>query len=791
VTRLDLERTAGAAEFGRALVDGVPSAGFVIADRELRVLVLEGDLYAGFDRDRALGRTVEETVAPESWTILEPRYRAALTGRTQSFEYRTADGPRYWSVRMSPIREPAGLDHVSGVLVLIEEVTARVRSEEGRRDSERLQRSVVEVLSEGVIVVGVQGRLLQANDAARNILGHELDLGSPATAWWTRLDARHPDGVPLDLDSPGRDVVRTCVDVRDVPVTVLRGDGARRMLQLNYGAVRDGEGDVGGLVVSFHDVTDRDAALEHLLRTETGLRDAQELAALSSWEWEAEHDRVTVLQPLPGQVEEHHMSLEMLLEPVVPEDRPGIQRCVEVLRNSAAEHELLQYRYRLQDGGLVWVETRMRAVRDADGALLGIRGTTQDVTAARRAAEELVQARDSLQSTRDYLQAVTQGMGEGMVTLGLDGTVVSMNQTAEGILGWSAGELRGKAFHDVAHFRHPDGAPFPPEDCPILRTGRDGAAVRCDDDVFVRSDGSDVPVEYSASPFTTPEGVRGTVLLFSDVSERKAREARVQHDLQDLAWVGRINEAIEDDRLILHAQPIIDLATGETVQHELLVRMLDGDGGVIGPGAFLPAAERYGLIREIDRWVVRRAAEVSARGHAVQLNISADSLGDRSFAASVERELRVSGADCSLIVIELTETALLRDEDAGRRFIERVRRLGCRLALDDFGTGYGGFTYLKNLDVDFLKIDIEFVRDLPRNAASEHVVRAVVNLAGDFGQKTIAEGVEDAETLALLRALGVDYAQGFHIGRPTRDAALLSLPAHDPHTEARISARLI
>jgi EAL domain-containing protein (putative c-di-GMP-specific phosphodiesterase class I) len=194
--------------------------------------------------------------------------------------------------------------------------------------------------------------------------------------------------------------------------------------------------------------------------------------------------------------------------------------------------------------------------------------------------------------------------------------------------------------------------------------------------------------------------------------------------------------------------------------------MVDLDGSPIPPGLFLPAAERYGLIREIDRWVVRRGAALSAKGHAVELNISADSLGDPEFATMVERELLTSGADCSRIVIELTETAVLRDEDAGHDFVKRIQRLGCRLALDDFGTGYGGFTYLKQLQIDYLKIDIEFVRDLPSNEASQHVVRAVVNLAQGFGQKTVAEGVEDAETLELLRVLGVDYAQGYHLGRP-------------------------
>jgi EAL domain-containing protein (putative c-di-GMP-specific phosphodiesterase class I) len=146
--------------------------------------------------------------------------------------------------------------------------------------------------------------------------------------------------------------------------------------------------------------------------------------------------------------------------------------------------------------------------------------------------------------------------------------------------------------------------------------------------------------------------------------------------------------------------------------------------------------------------------------------VSAESLGDHTLYDFVERELHRAGADPSLIVIELTETALLRNEEAARAFIAQVEQLGCRVALDDFGSGYSGFGYVKRLPVDFLKIDIEFVRDLPRDSANEHVVRAIVQLAKDFGYKTVAEGVEDAETLAMLSELGVDFAQGYGIGRP-------------------------
>jgi EAL domain-containing protein (putative c-di-GMP-specific phosphodiesterase class I) len=150
----------------------------------------------------------------------------------------------------------------------------------------------------------------------------------------------------------------------------------------------------------------------------------------------------------------------------------------------------------------------------------------------------------------------------------------------------------------------------------------------------------------------------------------------------------------------------------------------------------------------------------------VGLNLSAASLGAPRLFEFVNEELRRASADPRLVSFELTETALLENEGLAQAFLERVSKLGCRVALDDFGTGYGGFTYLKRLPVDYLKIDREFVRDLTENAASQHVVRAIVALARGFGQQTVAEGVENRAALAVLGEMGVDYAQGYSIGRP-------------------------
>jgi EAL domain-containing protein (putative c-di-GMP-specific phosphodiesterase class I) len=194
--------------------------------------------------------------------------------------------------------------------------------------------------------------------------------------------------------------------------------------------------------------------------------------------------------------------------------------------------------------------------------------------------------------------------------------------------------------------------------------------------------------------------------------------------------------------------------------------MLGRDGEVIAPGAFLGAAEKYGLIIEIDQWVVKQAARLAAGGRHVGVNLSAESIVTLDLLALIAHEIDQAGADPSNLVFEITETALIRDMNKGEAFARGVADLGCGLALDDFGTGFGTFTHVKRLPIDYLKIDIEFVRELGASSANQHVVKAIVNLAQGFGCQTVAEGVEDGETLALLRDFGVDFAQGFHLGRP-------------------------
>jgi PAS domain S-box-containing protein len=365
-----------------------------------------------------------------------------------------------------------------------------------------------------------------------------------------------------------------------------------------------------------------------------------------------------------------------------------------------------------------------------------------------------------------------------------------VNASAERLLGWSQEALLGQMMHEKTHALRPDGSRLPVEECPILHARRNGVSVQIEDDIFIRRDGRELPVSYTAAPFETDEGVEGCVVVFDDISERKAREAALQRDAETLVWIDRIRAALAEDRFVLFSQPIIDLRSGAIIQHELLLRMTGPGGEILPPGLYLPVAEEYGLIGDIDRWVIEHGIEIAATGVPVEINLSGHSVGDQSVLDLIERSLERTGADPACVVFEVTETALVENQAAARVFAEHLRELGCKLALDDFGTGYGGFTYLKALPIDYLKIDIEFVRDLVTNPGSRHVVEAVVALARGFDLQTVGEGVEDAATLALLRELGVDFAQGYHIGRP---AALPTpterpSPRRDGHTRAPAAA---
>lgn len=431
------------------------------------------------------------------------------------------------------------------------------------------------------------------------------------------------------------------------------------------------------------------------------------------------------------------------------------RRTAELAGSKNGELVNFENRYRTRSGEYRWISWSVAA----SGGVLYL--VANDISEQRAAHVELEEA-------GSVTRAIIESVADGLYVADSTGEMTFVNPAAVLLLGYeTSDELVGRHPHATFHHTHMDGKPYAVEDCALAQVRKTGVAVHSEEDLFWRKDGSVLPVSYSSAPVQLTAGV-GSVVAFRDITERQERELRIRRELEALSWVGRIRDALRESRFMLYAQPITDLLSGETVKHELLVRMIGTNGEVIRPAEFLPVAEQHGLIRAIDRCVLDLALPYAAEGHYVAVNLSGDSISEPGLYRHVQKRLELHGVDPALVEFEITETALVHDEGVAHVFIENVRRLGCSVALDDFGTGYGSFRYLKHLPVTHLKIDQEFVRDLFGEAAevNRHVVQAIVTLARGMGQKTVAEGVESEATRDLLRDLGVDYAQGYLFARP-------------------------
>jgi diguanylate cyclase (GGDEF)-like protein len=282
-----------------------------------------------------------------------------------------------------------------------------------------------------------------------------------------------------------------------------------------------------------------------------------------------------------------------------------------------------------------------------------------------------------------------------------------------------------------------------------------------------------VLVAADQAMYRAKEEGRNQIALFQDPKEPQRQQQRRQ------TTSAKIRDALTHDRLSLHTQPIHDLASGGVERYELLLRMTSEDGELLPAASFIEAAERSGMVQELDRWVVVRALELLAarekEGKPVSLhvNISGVSVADLSVLEFIERRLDEGEADPARCTFEITETARDHNYEAAAGFADRLTEFGCQVAIDDYGAGFGPFHYLKSIPFDLIKIDGSFVRDMPNSDADQLTVQAIVSVARGLGKTTIAEYVQDDVTIQMLREYGVDMAQGYHLGRPVDVAEAL------------------
>jgi diguanylate cyclase (GGDEF)-like protein/PAS domain S-box-containing protein len=755
----------------------------------------------GWTADELRGRPVVDFVHPEDHAQAGREIELMLSGASDGCTNRLATragGWRHveWTARVAP--------DVQRIYAVVRDVTDRNAMQDALAAGEARYRTLVHSIPNSAVLTFdhdlrftfAAGEVLAAAGVETLVVGRTLAEAFPELA--ATLSPRYRAALGGHAQS------------FDLPIV----EGQNFWVQIT--PLRDGDGAIEGGLVFTQDVTAQKAAERELAETEERFRTAFDQAPIGMGliALDGRYLRVNdALCQITGYDADHLLgtNVDLITHPDdVATDATGRADLVAG-RISTFRTEK---RYRHGAGREVWVSVHAALVRDADGNPSHILGQIQDITERRRFDDRLQDLVDhdsltGLYNRRRFEQELDRhvthtaryGASGALLVLDLD-DFKAVNDT----LGHSAGDeliiavaaLLKTQLRDSDVIARLGGDEF----AILLPAGTvdEAAAVAAK---LVRAVREEVTVlgtrrarrittSVGVAPFATAEATGEEVLVNADLAMYDAKEAgRNRHmvyapDRHEphrgqarMHWVERIRDALLDDRLVLHAQPILDLRTGVVAQYELLVRMLDDDGGLIPPGAFLQVAERFDLVQEIDRWVTRSAIELLAH-HAredvrLTVNLSGRTLTDDRLLADLEHEIERTGADAGRLTFEVTETAAVANIQLAREFALRLREIGCRFALDDFGAGFGSFYYLKHLPFDYLKIDGEFVANCLANRTDQLVIRAVVDIAQGLGKETVAEFVGDDELVQFLRSQGVDYAQGFHIGRPLPLAEALRL----------------
>jgi diguanylate cyclase (GGDEF)-like protein/PAS domain S-box-containing protein len=457
------------------------------------------------------------------------------------------------------------------------------------------------------------------------------------------------------------------------------------------------------------------------------------------------------------------------------------------------------------DGSDRWIGINARVQHDDDGLIIGIRGTARNVTEQHEAALQI-----EYLATHDALTGLPNR--------------VSLQRTVEQAL--QAGDVGAVLFVDIDHFKyvndnfgHRQGDQLIVGVSGVLkevvkqfnghvfRLGGDeyavflpealrGNAANTAEHVLEalrhyrfqasgqqRVSSMTVSIGIALYPFHGSD-VAG-LLSNADIAMYQAKEAGrnravlYDQDAQSLRrthsrvlWANKLREVLDADRLLLYYQPVVRLADLRTVHCEILVRLRDDNGSLVLPSQFIECAESLGMVQEIDMRVVERLIEhlhqPEQRGAKMRyfINLSRVSISDQHWVRKFHNMLASSDVNHTQLVFEITETAAMSDVDVTQQFIRELKQMGCRFALDDFGAGFSSFYYLKRFDVDYLKIDGGFVRDLATDEGNRIFVKALCDVARALNKQVVAEWVENRETLAILNEMGTLYGQGYLFHRP-------------------------
>lgn len=675
-------------------------------------------------------------------------------------------------------------------------------------NTEEVYRHLLESAPDAIVGVGQEGRIVLVNSATERLFGYARDelIGEPVeTLVPERYQGAHTSHRGGYFAHPGTRSMGAGLDLYG-----LRRDGTEFAAEISLSSIDTADGVLATAVV--RDVTERK-------RMESALREAEErfrgtfegsgigMAVVASAAGGGGRllEVNDALCTLTGHAREHllRMKFESLVHPDdLPEAEEGIRRL--------ANGELKVFHHELccihASGDQIWVDLTSTLVRGPDGEPMYRIDQLQDATERKRFEGQLQYLADhdpltGLFNRRRFFEELDRELAIAQ-RYGNEGALLSLDLDHFKYVNDSLGHARGdelltrvagicrERLRDTDLLARLGGDEF----AIILprseeQQARDFAeslvtAVRKEIQLEIGLRARRVTVSIGIAPFGDGDGLTAVELLNeADIAMYDAKEAgrdtistydtaeHRQTKMQArLSWADRIRDALKNDAFVLHAQPILALNGDQRPRQEL--RLLGEDGDLIPPGVFLYIAERFGLAPDLDRWVVRHAIDLLAEHQqagsdlCLQVNLSAHSVTDNHLIELVTDRLAATRADPRGLCFELTETAAIINVDRARDFARELSSLGCEFALDDFGAGFASFYYLKHLQFDYLKIDGEFIKDLPSSHTNQVIVKSVVQMAQGLGKKTIAEFVEDEPTLDLLRDYGVDYAQGYHIAKP-------------------------
>jgi len=683
-----------------------------------------------------------------------------------------------------------------------------------KRRAHALSAAIIESLDHAVIGRGADDVIQTWNPGAERLYGYAAEEA---------IGLSFELLVPAPRRRSEAEVAQACLltGLSDsFQTTRISKDGTEPAVQMQIAPFRGAAGEIVGVSTVEHQIPETNLDDQWTLGDETFLRSAFEDAPIGM-------ALVSIELPVAGRIMRVNRALcELTGYPseqlegsdaswlVHPDDAATDLAAMQRLYEAEIESFELEQRLLHRERHAVWVTVSASLVRDEDGKPLYCIRQVQDIEERKRYEGELgyLVEHDPLtgllnrsgfvrELTHEMAYARRYGGGGSVLFLDLDDFKL-VNDT----LGHDAGDevlsevarIVGERLRETDSFGRLGGDEFAvllphtaAKDAQAISAGL-LEAVRAGCGVSL-ADGRSVSLSIGINGFHKPseDQTAEDVLVVADDAMYAAKEAgksRValataathERTKTRITWAERVRRAVQGGLFELYCQPIIDFSSDLASQWELLLR-LPGDGGeLILPAQFLYTAERSGLILDIDRWVLGEAmrliAEQSELGREIRLevNISGRSVGDPELLELIELGIEGRGIDPSNLILEVTETAAIANMDRARGFATKLQSLGCGFALDDFGAGFGSFYYLKHIPFDYVKIDGEFIRNLPASSTDQLILDSIVQMSTGLGKYTIAEFVGDRETVAVLKEHGVDFGQGFYLGRPKPVSEMLA-----------------